>query len=133
MKSTNQDMLAPPLVTKEPAPPALLNGIGRVEWRRLVRLLIQEGVYTQFDRAKLLILCIEYQRYIGCIKYINKHGETWAGKNGYVQIRPEATQANKSFVAYVKAAASFGLDPESRSKIKKNTPSKTNDNSFEGL
>lgn len=134
MKSTNKGQeIAPPLVERAPAPPKVLNADGKREWKRLVKLLIEEKIYTQFDRQSLLIACIEWERYIGCIRVVKKKGETWEGKNGYVQIRPEATQANKSFSQYTKMLQRFGQDPESRQKIKRISPQVEEANDFDGL
>lgn len=122
--------ITPELVKKPPKPPDILNADGKREWRRLVGLLIKEKIYTQFDRQSVLVACLEWERYVSCIRVVKEEGETWKGKNGYVQIRPEATQANKSFAAYTKMLQRFGQDPESRQKIKKVEKEKEDNNPF---
>ena len=103
--------------TKVPYPPRFLNDEGRAEWRRVIKLLIKAGLYSELDRTILAIYCSEYGAWREAMDKIEVEGKVLTTDKGYRYPNPLQTIAERARTAAQSALQQFGLSPSSRSKV----------------
>jgi len=107
-----------------PSAPTHLSQLAKIEWRRVIKILSQNGLITQIDRAALAGYCANYARWCELEKEINRSGMEWVittGKGNLVQ-NPIIGMANKSMELMLKFAAEFGMTPSARSRVTAGEP-----------
>ena len=125
------DQVAPELLHKVPPAPKVLKAEGKKEWRRIIKLLMAEEIITVFDTQEVLLACLEWETYIDARQVVADKGYTWESeKSGYTQVRPEVKIANDAFRNYSGKLALFGMNPYSRTKIKRVAPVEQEQNAF---
>ena len=102
---------------KVPYPPRFLNAEGRAEWRRVIKLLIKAGLYSELDRTILAIYCSEYGAWRDAMDYLEAQGKVLTTNKGYQYTNPWQTIAERARTAAQSALQQFGLSPSSRSKV----------------
>ena len=61
--------------SKVPYPPRFLNAYGRAEWRRVIKVLIKAGLYSELDRTILSIYCQEYGTWRDALDHADDRGQ----------------------------------------------------------
>ncbi|MFZ2905339.1 MAG: phage terminase small subunit P27 family [Cyclobacteriaceae bacterium] len=105
------------------APPKELNEAARVEWNMIAPVLTEQKLLTNADRRMLTAYCIEMARYFDYNSAIDIEGpmlelKDKKGKVVNYMKNPLCDLAAKSLQAATSIAASFGLTPFSRGKLK---------------
>lgn len=109
-----------------PYPPRFLNAYGKREWRRVIRLLIQAGLYSDLDRTCLTIYCVEFGTWRDALDQIGENGNrVLTTDKGYQYQNPWVAIGNNARAAAQTALQQFGLSPGSRSKVSSNKDKKT--------
>lgn len=111
----NEDEADPP--KEMPECPDFIEGVGRDEWDRISIQLHDIGLLTKIDRSALAAYCASYQRWSQAEEMIRKTGTMIKSPNGYPQISPAVSIANKSMEQMMRVAKEFGMTPSSRSGI----------------
>ena len=116
-----------PLNRAEPQPPAVshafdtpppeLDGllVGADEWRRLAPMLRRCRQIAEADRAALLALCIEWDRYHEA--RLKAHPRVVKAPSGYAMPNPWLAIQTKALQACLKLWPELGLTPSSRSRV----------------
>lgn len=127
--------LAPPIIDKVPAAPAFLKGkkFAVAEWKRVCKLLIEEGILTKWDYPTIQLLCSEWERYRKACDECDLFGEYMVTKTGYQQVTPCHVIRNKSFANYSSLLQRVGADIVSRSRMKRIEPKVKKGNKFDEI
>jgi P27 family predicted phage terminase small subunit len=121
-----------PLNAAEPAPPAVdhtfdeppgeladLPG-AQAEWRRLAPMLRACRQVTEADRAALLALCLEWDRYLEA--RAKAYPRVLKSPSGYAMPNPWLSIQTKALAGCLKLWPELGLTPSSRSRVKTDGP-----------
>ena len=92
--------------------PKWLGKDAKLEWKRVVALLIEARCVATIDLALLTSYCQAWGEYIGLCRAIVKAGYAKAIKTGLMSAR------NKARDALVKIADRFGFSPAARTRVK---------------
>jgi P27 family predicted phage terminase small subunit len=120
-KDRAHDPVAFTVVKKVPAPPEMLNDIGKEVWKDVCTELINMGILQVVDINLVSMLCIEMQHYHECQRDIADNGliMTFETKYGIVRKKnPAVDAANHHLKNVVTISSQFGLTPNSRMKLK---------------
>ena len=100
--------------------PKWLNNTAKKEWRRVAKILAEEGKdFTDKDLKALEAYCINYAKWQRCEQIIDEKGYSMlVGDNGYEQQRPEVSIANKAQTELRAWAKELGLTPAARQRMK---------------
>ena len=102
-----------------PYAPRFLNEPGKAEWRRIVGLLLEAGVYTEVDRAALALYCQAWGRWVIAEQQIERTGgEVLETDKGNMYQNPWRYEANKAWSYVLKAATEFGMTPSARTRVR---------------
>ncbi|MEG1186063.1 MAG: phage terminase small subunit P27 family [Eubacterium sp.] len=97
-----------------------MNDEAKKEWRRVMKLIIEENKELEDKDAKTLeTYCVNYAKWLKCEKIMDVDGLTFETPNGYIQQRPEVSIGNKAQERMLAAAKELGLTPASRSRMNK--------------
>jgi len=108
----------PQVPDKTPYVPRHLNDEGKKEWRRIVSLLMDLGLYTEIDRAALAMYCQAWGRWVEAENKLKEKGEVLTSEEtGGMYQNPWLSVANKAFEQVRKLEAEFGMTPSSRSRV----------------
>ena len=105
--------------------PEYLDDIAKEEWKRLIKILLDEKHdFTEKDTKALEGYCVSYSKFRRANAVIAEKGFTLisANKNGneYEQQRPEVTIAKNSEDEMRMWIKELGLSPASRARMNKN-------------
>lgn len=108
----------PPVPDRAPYVPRHLNDDAKKEWRRIVKPLMDLGLYTELDYAALAMYCQAYGTWVHAVHKTEERGEVLKSKEteNYYQ-NPWFHVANKAWDQMRKILAEFGLTPSSRSRL----------------
>lgn len=105
-------------------PPKWLDDIARIEWRRVVRLARESGIYTDLDVNALGMYCMSYSRAIQAYKEYKELEERQSvdnpGKSVMIykgRTNPLMSVAMAAEDQCRKWSAILGLDPVSRARM----------------
>jgi len=108
----------PPVPAGKPYAPRFLCEEGKKEWRKIIPVLMELGLYTELDHAALEMYCQAYGRWIEAEKMLDATGgmiiESTRGTSYYNQWYGVA---DKMFERVRKMLAEFGLSPGQRSRV----------------
>lgn len=118
-----------PMNVDEPQPPATAalldpppeladHPLALKEWARLAPMLYQARQATDADRAALVALCLEWERYLEATARVKTSGLVVQTPNGYPMPNPFLSIATKALSACTKLWPELGLTPSSRSRLK---------------
>lgn len=124
----------------EPTPPAHLSDEAKVEWGRVIAVLVQLKLMTQLDRASLAAYCQAYGRWVQAERALAAMAEkdllTRAlmikTSGGNAIQNPLVGIANKAQADMVRYAAEFGMTPSARTRLQAGA-SGSNENPFEAF
>lgn len=124
----------------EPTPPAHLSDEAKVEWGRVVAILVSLKLMTQLDRAALAAYCQAYGRWVQAERALSAMAEKdtltrglmiKTTGNNLIQ-NPLVGTANKAMGDMVRCAAEFGMTPSARTRLQA-TGAGSNENPFEAF
>lgn len=107
----------PPVPAHPPRVPRHLNKEARREWRRIVKVLIDLGLYTEVDRAALAMYCQAWGRWVEAERTVRELGEVLVSPKGGLYQNPWLHVANKAWEQLNKMLSEFGLTPSSRTRL----------------
>lgn len=113
----NEDEPKPEPRKRTPAPPSTLGKIGKKEWRRLARDLVDKGVMTDWDLAAFHAYCFSYERFRDAEAKLAQYGDIITTPNGMLQQSPYIGMANRALEQMNRFLGKFGLSPSDRVKI----------------
>lgn len=111
----------PPVPTNAYAP-RHLNAEAKREWRRMVKLLMGLGLYSEVDRAALAMYCQAWGRWVEAERMVEKLGEVLVSEKGGLYQNPWLAVANRAWDQMRKILPEFGLTPSSRSRLMVSAP-----------
>lgn len=117
-----------PLNGSEPQPkrpervpyvPRYLSETAKEEWRRVVVILMDAGLYTELDHTALVMYCMQFGKWIDADKKTQETGgEILTSDKGNFYQNPWYNVANKAYELMIKMLLEFGMTPSSRSRLK---------------
>jgi len=107
----------PPIPDGTPYCPRHLNEPAKREWRRIVGILVDLGLYTEVDRAALAMYCQAWGRWVMAERKVQEEGEVIVSKMGGLYQNPWLHVANRAWEQMRKVLAEFGLTPSSRTRL----------------
>lgn len=116
-------VIQPPL--DEPTPPVHLSDEAKVEWGRLVAILMQLKLMSQIDRAALAAYCQAYGRWVQAERSLAAMAEKdmltrglmIKTTGGNLIQNPLVGTANKAMADMMRYAAEFGMTPSARTRL----------------
>jgi P27 family predicted phage terminase small subunit len=104
-------------VAELPSCPPHLDEEAKKEWRRVSRLLLNLGLLTKIDRAALAAYCVCWSRWVEAEGQLKEQGLMVKSPNGFDQVNPYLSVANKALEQMRGFASEFGLTPATRSRV----------------
>ena len=102
-------------------PPTYFNEVATEEWKRIMKLLIDEKHdFSQKDIKALEASCMSYSKWIYANRVLQEKGFTAICKSGYEQQRPEVSIANKAEDEMRNWMKELGFTESSRARMNKN-------------
>ena len=109
----------PPVPDSVPYAPRFLNDEGKREWRRLVGVLMEMGLYTDADRAALAMYCQSWGRWVIAERKVSELDSVVAVTDkGYSHVHAWRLEANKAMEQIKSLLGEFGLTPATRARLK---------------
>lgn len=106
-----------PVPDRPPYAPRHLDYDAQREWRRMVRLLMELGLYTGLDYAALAMYCQVWSRWAQAERTLAGQALILTGAEGGMYQNPMLHVANKAWEQLRKILPEFGLSPSSRSRL----------------
>lgn len=113
----NSNEPRPPVPDVTPYAPRHLNADAKREWRRVVPILLQLGMYTELDRSAVAMLCQAWGRWVVAEMHLREEGEVLKSATGYMYQNPWRFEANKAQDMLRRMLSEFGMTPSSRSRF----------------
>lgn len=108
-----------PVVTFDEPPLELaIHPVAADEWRRLAPMLRKAKQITDADRAALIALCVEWERYLDATDKVRVLGMIVKAPSGYPMTNPYLSIARSALAACSRLWPELGLTPSSRSRVK---------------
>ena len=116
LKPSRVNLNEPQPAVKLPKPPAEVGPIGRKEWRRVGRHLLQLGIVSELDMVALALYAKTWERWIEAERQLTKFGTVIIKDNFPVQ-SPYLRIATEAMVQLKNLLIEFGMTPASRSRV----------------
>lgn len=116
-RALNANEPRPPVPTGTPHAPAHLNDEGKREWRRMARVLLRMGLYTDVDRAALALYADGWGLWVEAVGHLREEGEVLVASSGYHYPNPWRGVANRAQETMRRMFAEFGLTPSARARL----------------
>ncbi len=100
-----------------PKPPKHLNKVALQEWKRVSKVLFEQGLLTTVDMAGLAAYCQSFSRWAAAETQLEKEGLTDTTTNGNTIQNTLVGIANQAMEHMRKHLIEFGMTPSSRSKV----------------
>ena len=114
--------------TFDEVPPELAEMEGAAtEWKRLVPLLRAARAISEADRAALIAVCIEWQRYLAAMKQVKRTGMVITLPSGMPMANPYLAIATRALAGCQRLWPELGLTPSSRSRLHTDTTGPTDE------
>ena len=97
-----------------PSCPKWVGAFGKVEWRRIAKLLAERGVVTAIDRNVLAMYCEAFHQFRVAQQTVAEEGATYISDKGNTLPHPAARDMATWWDKALKAAREFGLTPAAR-------------------
>ena len=110
-----------------PESPKHLNEFGKVEWDRMSKIFLDQGLLSQVDMAALASYCQLFGRWSEAETDLNKEGLTLTTIQGNIIQNPLLGIANTALKLMNKCLLEFGMTPASRSKVSAKKSNKKED------
>lgn len=112
----------PTVAERVPSPPAHLSDEAKREWRRMGKELHALGLLTVVDKAEFAVYCQAWGRWVESELSLRQFGPVIITPNKMLAQSPYLAIANRAMAEMRAAAASFGMTPASRGKVKADVP-----------
>lgn len=106
-----------PVPEAVPYAPRHLNHEAKREWRRVAKVLIDAGLYSDVDRAALAMYCQAWGRWVVAERELAKGQTVLTGPKGGQYQNPWLGIANRAQDHLRRMIAEFGLSPAQRSRV----------------
>jgi len=116
-RSLNGGEPQPPVPANTPYAPRHLSNEAKREWRRMVSVLMDLGLYTVVDRAALAMYCQAWGRWVHAERKLAEQDIILKSCKGNLYQNPWLHVANKAWEQMRKILPEFGLTPSSRSRL----------------
>lgn len=110
-----------------PDPPEHLNEDAQTEWNRIGPELVKLGIMSSLDTVALAAYCEIYARWVEAGTKLKETGLIVKAKNGYPLQNPYLSIQNTCLLQMRTFLCEFGMTPSSRTKIKANPPTNSED------
>jgi P27 family predicted phage terminase small subunit len=100
-----------------PTCPDWLSAEAKMEWRRVVPLIVEAGLLTRLDRALLASYCICWGRLVEAERKVAEQGPVIVTPAGFQQKSAWAGIVSENAKLVEKFGAQLGLSPASRARI----------------
>lgn len=100
-----------------PPCPAVLQGEGRREWKRMSKKLFAAGLLTELDGSALLAYCLAYDRLLDAEEKLRQYGAVVKAPSGFLVHSPYLAIANRALEQMRSMLVEFGATPSSRSRV----------------
>jgi P27 family predicted phage terminase small subunit len=101
-----------------PYAPRVLSEEAKKEWRRIVRVLLEANLYTEADRAALMMYCQAWGRWLEAEKQLEATGgPILVSEKGGLYQNLWLSVAQKAAAEVRRLISEFGLTPASRSRV----------------
>ena len=100
-----------------PESPKHLNELGKVEWDRMSKIFLNQGLLSQVDMACLASICQLYGRWAQAESDLNESTLLIKTTSGNIIQNPLLGIANTALKLMNKCLLEFGMTPASRSKV----------------
>jgi len=112
---------------REPEAPKWLDAKARNIWRRVTRLLLDQGTLAEIDGMLLARYCRLFVRWRDLDEFIQNEGETYQTWNGagdlsMVRVFPQVKLCNELSTLLLRIEQEFGMSPSARTRIKAEQP-----------
>ena len=122
-RALNKHEPKPPKPDRPPYAPRHLNDDAKREWRRIIKILMQLGLYTDVDYAALAMYCQAWGRWIHAERMVEELGEVLLStQTGNYYQNPWYHVANKAWDQMLKMLSRFGLSPADRARLTVDQP-----------
>ena len=118
----NQNEPEPKAPTKVPSPPRFLGSEAKAEWRRVVKKLLDVGLYTELDRSALAAYCVCWDTWRQANKSLDENGLTVCAPTGHLRKSPYLAIADRALVQMRAFFIEFGMTPAARSRLSVEPP-----------
>lgn len=113
-----EDEYTPDLLEKLPPPPDHLNEYAIIEYQKVGKQLLDDGLIVNIDMASFIAYCVEMGNYIEAQKVLNNDGRVIKNeKSGYMQPHPMVAISNTSLKNAMSIGVQFGITPSARTKV----------------
>ena len=116
-RGLNQNEPQPRKQESVPRVPEMLGEVGKREWLRVGRLLIDLGLLTDLDLTAFLLYCKTYERWLQAEEQLQLSGLLVKTPNGHQVQSPYLAIANKAMAQLKSISQEFGMTPASRSRV----------------
>jgi P27 family predicted phage terminase small subunit len=113
----NENEPQPLVPDHTPRVPRYLNEYGKKEWRWLVKVLKDLGLYTVVDRTALAMYCQAYGRWREAEEKVSQEGAVLVSEEGNYYQSPWLHTANRAWDQMKAMLPEFGLTPSARSRL----------------
>lgn len=103
-------------------PPTYLSTEAKKVWRKAVKVLEANNVFTEMDEHALSLFCEAFARWLKAQKELRDNGEVIKAPSGYPVTSPWLSVSNKAFEQMTKIMTEFGMTPASRTKVNVTPP-----------
>lgn len=109
----------PPVPDRVPYAPRALSEEAQKEWRRLVPILLDLGLYTEVDRQALVRYCQAWGDWVVARRRLDETGGPVlrSESTGNLYQNPWYHVANRAWDQLEKAGGAFGMTPSSRTRV----------------
>ena len=109
---------APPPRTRVPTPPENMGKHGRREWRRVAKILVDQGLLTDLDMTMFRAYCHAYHRWYEAEEAVLKTGVMLqSAQTGGVYQNPYLAIAKQWLTVVERLGGKFGMSPADRARV----------------
>lgn len=102
---------------KAPSCPAWLHAEAKREWKRIIKILLANGLVTELDRAALAAYCQAYAEWWEMERVIKENGRWGMSETGYFYQMPWVNIRNAALDRMDKFGKQFGYSPSARTRV----------------
>ncbi len=113
----NENEPKPRVPRRAPPPPAFLGTEAKAEWRRVIRELLDLGLYTALDRSALAAYCQAWDQWLKAEAVLARAGRLVKTPTGYDRPSPFVAIASNAMKHLKAFLIEFGMTPASRSRV----------------
>ena len=100
-----------------PTAPKHLSDVAKAEWKRMGKMLLDAGLFTNLDGTALSTYCVAYGRWVEAEQALQEYGVVIKAPSGFPIQSPYLAISNKAMDQMIRLMGEFGLTPASRVRI----------------